>query len=487
VVEMMPARVADSLGVRKDFDKRLREKLSLYQGTYRSGPQSTASTDDARRSRIDQPLSAIASTPFDPGRARVERSTLSGGLRLLTSVDRSAPSVTVAVYLGGGVRYENEKNNGITSLLREAMLNSNDPKRNGSTYRQSLELMGPLAPYQDRDMWGVSISVPASEWMEALAKIGSMVGHPDLDSVTVDASRIMLLTSLDKWHEDDNAQRNRLIFATKYTVSGYRLPGVGTRLNLISMPTSAVTAFHKKMVVKPNVIVAVFGDVGAAEVAPAVEEAFHDVAATKFAPAIPQEMSFPGFREKWELGAGPNTTVQLAFNGPPASSPDMPVLYVVNSLLTGPGGWFQRYVLPESFARDASSIVAQAIDESPIIATLTINGPLQEENMVKLLFRQFKKVAGLELVGPEMDADLRSAKTHAVGSFYSIFTSNSGRAFQWARADLFGLAPDYLITLPSKMEAVTPDDLLKVGKRYFQKGDWEKQPYAIAETRPGGW
>ncbi len=488
VVEMMPDKTGDSTGVKKDFEKRFREKLALYQGTYRTGPQATASADDARRARIDQPLASISPAPFDPGRARVERAKLAGGLRLLTGVDHSAPVVTVAAYLNGGVRYENDKNNGITSLLRESMFNSNDPSRNGRTFRQSLELMGPLASYQDRDMWGVSVSVPASDWKEAMGRIGTMVAHPDLDSITVDATRIQLLTALDKWMEDDGAQRQRLIFATKYEVSGYRLPGVGNRVNLITIPTPAVSENYKKFVVKPNLIVAVFGDVNAAEVAPAVEEAFRAVSAAPFSPGpVPKELPFPGFREKWELGGGPNTTVQLAYNGPPASGPEMPVLYTVNSLLSGPYGWFAKYVEPEVFTRGATSIVAQAIDESPIVATITINGPAQEEAMVKLLFRQFKKVAGLELVGPELEADLKAAKIHAVGTFSGLFLSNTARAFQWARADLFGLPPDYLLTLPSKMEAVTPDDLMRVGKRYFQKGDWEKQPYAIAETRPGGW
>jgi len=487
-VEMMPSRTADSLGVKRDdLPKRFREKLALYQGTYRSGPLATASTDDARRARIDQAFAAIPATPVDAGRGRVERAKLGGGIKLLTGVDRSSPSVTIAVYMSGGVRYENDKNNGITSLLRESLLNSNDPKRNGLVYRQSLSLLGSIVPYQDRDMWGYSLAVPSSEWKEALNRLGTMLAHPDLDSTTVDATRILLLTALDKWQEDDSAQRQRLIFATKYTVSGYRLPGVGNRLNLISMPTSSVAAFYKKFVVKPNLVVAVFGDVNSSEVGPAVEEAFRDVGAGPFHPGEPpKDLPFPGFREKWELGGGANTTVQLAFNGPPASSPDIPVFYVVNSLLTGPYGWFAKYVMAEPSAQGASSIVAQAIDESPIIATMTITGPMQEEAMVKLLFRQFKKVAGLELVG-ELEADLRDAKTHAIGSFYAAFNTNTSRAFQWARADLFGLPPEYLLALPSKMEAVTPDDLRWVGKRYFQQGDWEKAPYAIAETRPGGW
>ncbi len=271
-------------------------------------------------------------------------------------------------------------------------------------------------------------------------------------------------------------------------MSGYRLPGLGTKVNLISIPASAVAEYHRKFVVKENLVVAVFGDVNPAEVAPAATEAFREVSAAPFHPGpVPRDLPFPGFREKWELGAGVNSTVQLAFNGPPAAGMEMPEFYVINSLLSGPYGWFARYIEAEAITQQASSIVAQGVDESPIVATLTISGTLQEEAMVKLLFRQFKKVAGLELVGPELDPLFRAAKTHAVGTFYSLFSSNTSRAFQWARADLFGLPADYLLTLPSKMEAVAPDDLMRVGKHYFQQGDWDKQPYAIAETRPGGW
>lgn len=488
VVEMTPQRAADSLGLKKDFDKRFQERLSLYQGTYRPGPQATASTDEARRARIDRAYASISPSPFDPGRARVDRSSLNGGVRLLTSADHSSPGVTVAVYLRGGVRYETEKTNGITSLLRESLLNSNDPKMNGRTYRQSLGLMGAFVPYQDRDMWGFSISVPSADWKEALGKVGAMLAHPELDSVTVDASRIYMLTAYDKWKEDDSAQRERLIFSTKYEISGYRLPGVGSRVSVISIPNAALTSYYNRFVVKPNIIVAVFGDVDAAEVAPAVEEAMSGVSAAPFTPGpVPRDLPFEGFREKWELGAGTITTIQLAFNGPPATGPEMPVFYVVNSLFTGPYGWFQKFIMDEPYAKGAASIVAQAADESPIIATMTISGDRVEEGMVKLLFRQFKKVAGMEMVGPELAKNLRDAKIHAIGTFYGTQGSNTSRAFQWARADLLQLPPDYLLTLPSKMDAVTPADLLRVGKHYFVPGDWEKAPYAIAETRPGGW
>lgn len=488
VVEMMPAQTADSLGVKKDFEKRFQEKIALYQGTYRSGPQPTASGDRERAARIDAPFASIPATPFDPGRGRVERQTLAGGLHLLVSEDHSSPGVTVAVYLNGGVRYETDKNNGVTSLLRETLLNTNDAKRRALTYRQTLGLMGSVVPYLDRDMWGVSVAVASSDWKDALERVGTMFSHPDLDTVNVDATRIFLLTALDKWADDDDAQRQRLIFKTKYLVSGYRLPGVGNKVNLISMPLATVRGYYREFVVKPNLYVAVFGDVKASEVGPAVEQAFGDVAAGPFRPGpVPQDAAFDGVREKWELGGGPSCTVQLAFAGPPAQGADVPTLYVINSLLTGPYGWFEQFVRTQPNVIGCTSIVAQAIDESPIIATLTLDGPLHEEEYFKLLHRQFKKLGGLELVGPQLLEDLSHAKQHAIGTFEAAFNTNTSRAFQWARADLFGLPPDYAITLPARMAAVSSGDVLAAGKKYFYEGNWQDRPYAVAETRPGGW
>lgn len=488
VVEMMPAAVADSLGNAKTFAKRFQEKLALYQGTFRSGPQATGSSDQERAARIDAPLASIAKTPFDAGRGRVERRTLAGGLHLLTSEDHSVPGVTIAVYLHGGVRYESDKTNGITSLLREAMLNTVDSTARGRTFRQSLGRIGSLVPYLDRDMWGVSLSIPATEWPSALERIGHMFAHPDLDTINVDATRIQILTALDKWVDDDDVQRNRLIFKTLYAVSGYRLPGVGDKVALISMPLSTVRDYYRTFVVKPNVYVAVFGDVTPSEIEPAVAKAFGDVGNGPFEPGpVPQEAGFEGVREKWELGAGPNCTVQLAFPGPPAQSLDMPALYVANSLLTGPKGWFEQFVRHQPSVIGCTSIVAQAIDDSPIIATLTTDGPAHEEEMFKLFQRQLRKVGGVELVGPDLQADLDNAKLHAIGTYEATLTSNTSRAFQWARADLFELPPDYVVTLPAKMQAITSDDMLSVGKRYIYAGEWQDRPYAVSETRPGGW
>ena len=487
VVEMMPSAIADSLGIRSGFEKRIREKMGINAAAYGQGPKVTQSSDQDRRRRVDAPLDQIPSAPLVAGRSRVDRTALSGGLRVLSSEDRSIPLVTIGVYLGGGVRYENDTNNGVTSLLRETLLSSADPKHEGAAYRISLPELGRMVPYQDRDMWGVSLSVPADSWQDALTRLGSMFTHPDLDTVTVDATRLLVLTALDSWLEDDAAQRARLIFPTKYQVSGYRLPGLGSRKNLVGMPMSEVLGWYGKFVVRANTVVTVFGDVRPAEVGPAVEKAFGALSDRPFAPGtIAMEGEFDDFRERWELGGGPDCTVTVAFNGPPAKSPDMPAMYVANSVLGGPRGWFKQYLTPNPFVKDANSIVSQAIDESPIIASVTVVGPVQEEDAVKLLFRQFKKVAFLPLTGALADT-LRYAKAHAVGSYLGLFTSNTTRGFQSGRGELFGLVPDYPLILPMRIDAITSADLTRIGQKYFEKDEFQRQPYAVSETRPGGW
>src|SRR5213593_3386077 len=183
-------------------------------------------------------------------------------------------------------------------------------------------------------MWGVSLSVPADSWRDALGRLGAMFAHPEIDTVTVDATRLLVLTALDRWLDDDAAQRARLIFPTKYEVSGYRLPGLGNRKNLITMPLEDIETWYRKFVVRGNTVVSVFGDVRPADVGPAVDDAFRDLPAKPFQPGtIAKEGEFEGLREKWELGGGPDCTVTLAFNGPPATSPDMPTMYVINSVL----------------------------------------------------------------------------------------------------------------------------------------------------------
>ncbi len=487
VIEMMPSDTADSLRIRDGFEKRIREKIGMNEAAYNQGPKVTQSAEQERRLRIDAPLAQIPTAPFDAGRSRIDRAALPGGLRVLASEDRSIPLVTIGVYLAGGVRYESDKNNGISAIVREVLLSSADSKAGGLQYRQSFADLGRLVPYQDRDMWGVSLSVPADSWRDALGRLGAMFTHPEIDTVSIDAARLLVLTALDKWLDDDGAQRARLIFPTKYQVSGYRLPGLGNRKNVVTIPIADVQAWYRRFVVRGNVVVSVFGDVRPGEVGPAVDEAFRDLPAKAFEPGtIAKEGEYEGFREKWELGAGPDCTVTLAFDGPPATSPDMPVMYVINSILSGPKGWFQTYLMSNPFVKDANSIVSQAVDESPIIASVTVTGPVQEESAVRLLFRQFKKVAFLEF-NAELADTLRFAKTHAAGSYLSLLNSNTSRAFQAGRGELFGLSVEYPVVLPAKIDAVTADDLLRVGLKYFEKDEFNRRPYAISETRPGGW
>lgn len=489
VHEMAPQGALGAIGASKDPDKRIREKLGMATATYGSGPSATASTDADRRSRLDAPLAKISPAPVESGRGQVERVVLPGGTRLLVGEDWSAPLAAIGVYMLGGVRYENDASNGITALLREVLMNVDDPAHPGHTYRQALTRLGRLLPYQDRDTWGYSISMPSASVEEALGVLGAMLAPAPLDTVTVDASRISVMRALDGWLQDDEAQRQRLIFPTRYQVSGYRLPGLGNRRNLASIPQADLEAFRSTFIVRHNIVIAVFGAVRAADAKVWVERALQSLPDRPFAPGpIPKEGAYTTeFREKWELGAGPRSSVTIAFPGPRASSPDMTVFYVINSLLSGPRGWFAKHVLPLGVVMSANSIVSQAIDESPIIAQMDTDGTTREEEGVRYMFRQFKKAALVPLVGDELGEDFRNAKQHAVGSYLRLFTSNTSRAFQWGRAELFGLGPDYPLTLAAKMDAVKHEDLLSVGLRYFQKDDMTRQPYAIAETRPGGW
>jgi zinc protease len=488
IVTMAPKNIVDSLDLFKGLEARMREKATLAASTYSGGgPLAPVSAPDERRRRVDAPLAAVPATPRDAGRGQVVRNNVDG-IRVLASEDRSAEVATIAVYLEGSVRYETEKNNGITRLLRETLLTSADPQADGRAYRFSLVEMGRFAPYQDRDMWGYSLTVPADRWKEALARLGAMIAKPEIDSITIDATRLLVLDQQSQWLESDAARRRQLIFDTKYQVSGYRLPLVGSRTSIISVGIDEVGAFYKKMVVKPNLVVAVFGDVKADEVGPAVADAFRAVAPGPFAPGtVAKDGPFENFREKWELGEGPLCTVSIAFAGPPASSPDLPVTYIVNSLFMNPRGWLQKFVREKSaFVRDLDSYVAHGIDESPIIATVSCDGPPTEEQVVRMLFGQFRSLASIRLTG-NFAGDLEDAKRYAVGSFQMQLASNQGRAFQFARAEVFKLPADYVIAFPTRLQAVTPEDMNDYAFRYFQYPDAGRRPYAVCETRPGGW
>ncbi|HEU4724453.1 MAG TPA: insulinase family protein, partial [Candidatus Eisenbacteria bacterium] len=419
IIAMAPRNYVDSLDLYKDLESKVLEKVATASAAYRSagGPLATVSTPDERRRRVDAPLAAIPAAPRDAGRGRVTRSTIDG-IRVLASEDHGAEIATISVFLEGSVRYENAKNNGITRLLRETMLTSADPAAGGRSYRFSLVEIGRFTPYQDRDMWGYSITVPAGRWKESLGRLGAMLAKPEIDTVTVDATRMFVLDQQTQWLENDDARRRQLIYTTKYETSGYRFPLVGSRMNVIDLPLGELAAFYKTFVVKPNLVVAVFGDVKSDEVGPAVAEAFRGVGDGPFAPGpVAKEAPFEGFREKWELGEGPNCTVSLAFEGPPASSPQIPTTYVVNSLFTNPRGWFTKYVREKSVVvRDIQCYVAHAIDESPLIATVTAENPPAEETTVRMLLGQFRSLAAVKLVD-ESAPELEDAKRHAVGNF----------------------------------------------------------------------
>src|SRR2546421_13097032 len=107
-------------------------------------------------------------------------------------------------------------------------------------------------------------------------------------------------------------------------MSRHGLHQLGCHHTLTARPITEIVSWYRKFVVQPNMVVAVFGDVDPAAERAEVERAFAGIPARPFQPGtVAQEGDFEGFREKWELGAGPYSTVTIAFNGPLARSPDI--------------------------------------------------------------------------------------------------------------------------------------------------------------------
>jgi len=131
----------------------------------------------------------------------------------------------------------------------------------------------------------------------------------------------------------------------------------------VSLPHQEIVDWYRTFAVQPNMVISVFGDVDPASVSPEIEKDFHDVSSKPFQPGtVAQEGDFDGFREKWELGAGPTSTVTIAFNGPPAKSPDVPAIYVVASLLCALLAATQLTVFAASSLRDAFLDAGYTVD-----------------------------------------------------------------------------------------------------------------------------
>lgn len=206
----------------------------------------------------------------------VHRYELANGLRLLVKEDHRLPFVDFRLAFSGGLLAETPATSGLTALMSR-LLSKGTRRRSATELATEIEsLGGSLEPYGGNHSFGLTAEVLSGDFAHGLDLVADVILNPAWPSDAVERERDVQLASI-------RGQRDHLLQCAfkglrrgLFGENGYGLDGLGTEANVRRFTASDVDAFHRRLAVPNNAVLAIYGDIHADAVRAEVEQAFRD-------------------------------------------------------------------------------------------------------------------------------------------------------------------------------------------------------------------
>ena len=420
-------------------------------------------------------LAAESATKQPESAGEIQKFELPNGLRLLVREDPRLPLVSMVSCFKAGVLAETAADNGITKLYSNVLLKGTKTRTASQIAEQIESVGGGIGSDSGNNSFSVSVKVMQPDLKLGLEILSDVLLHPALPESEIAREKELQLASLKAEEEEMVNVASKLLRRNLFQGHPYALRPNGTPESLATLDHAKLQAFHDKFAVGKNGVIAVFGNVKAAEVKALVEKALGKLPPGEPALAnIPQPKPLEKDLTVEENKPKAQAILMVGFLGSDMFSKDAEPLSLINEACSDLGSrFFLRIREQMGLAYFVSSSQTLGLVPGPFVFYLGTS-PDKVDPVQKAFFEEIKKLADDGLT----DVELARAKEKLIGEQDIRNQSNDSFAYATALDELYGLGFDHYKALKARVAAVNLAQVKDVANRYFQK------PYVFALVQP---
>ncbi len=425
------------------------------------------------------PLAALAQPkpPLPTPGSAVREARLKNGMQVLLIEDHAAPVATFSVFYKVGSRNESAGTTGSAHLLEHMMFKGTETRKKGEIMA-SLDRVGAqwnASTFYDYTNYYETVPIEKLE-MAVQLEADRMVHSLILDQER-DLERVVVRNELERGESSPTRSLSEDLWSEAYKAHAYHHPVIGWRSDVEGVPTSELRAFYKTFYQPDNAIAVVVGDFKSDAALALVEKHFGPLPGGHSFPAVyTTEPEQYGPRRLTIQKPGDVKVVAIGFKAPAATDPDTVPLKLLHLILTGeldlgpfgdpltPGISNRLYqALVDKELATGVGIEYTPLKDPGLFLVMALPRPEVDHAKVEAAIRAQLERLTKEPVTKE---ELERAKSRAQAAYGLMQDGTSGRAMllgyfaaiaDWRLADEF----------PARLKTVTPDDLLRVAKKYF--------------------
>lgn len=396
-----------------------------------------------------------------------QRSVLANGLRVVTSVMTHTQSVSVAVFVGAGSRYESADLAGVSHFIEHLPFKGSARWPTAREVSEAIEGVGGIMNAStDRETTVFWCKVARPHFRTALAVLLDMLMNPLLDAEEVEKEREVIQEELRMTYDNPSYQVDLLIDEALWPDQAMGRDVGGTPDTVAAIGQEAIRDYMIRQYNPANTVVAVAGNVQHDEVTTLLSDA---TGGWRPQPALAWEPVAEGDADgpvvKIERRRSDQSHLCLALPGLPLDHPDRYALSLLNVMLGD--GMSSRLFLSlretQSLAYDVSSSINHFRDCGSMVIYCGVE-PRKAGDAVRALMRELD---GMRAEAEERE--LHKAREYAVGRLLLRMEDSRAVASWLGSQELLQERVATVDEVVARLYAVTPAEVAEVAARLFRQ------------------
>ncbi|MFM7150284.1 MAG: M16 family metallopeptidase, partial [Gemmataceae bacterium] len=429
--------------------------------------ESKAGAGGASRSAFSRHLARWpdeATTSFDLKQAK--RVELPNGMIVLLFETRRLPIIQMSAVVRESGLFQADDQLGVAALTG-MLLDEGTTNRSGTAIAEAIENVGGSLS-MDED--GGSVKILAPHRKLGLDLLADCLRNPAFPEKEFSQNKARLLSSIQEMEVQPETKAAQAYRRLVYGAHPLGRPGMGTVKTVEKLTPEQCRAFHRKVFLPNNTILALAGDFDSRTVMAEIEERFGDWKKQDLPTVKRPDVPLP---EKFTetiltMPQAAQLQVFLGHVGIRRKDPDFYKLLVMDHILgTGPGftdRLSSRLRDREGLAYTVSAAITSTADLEPGLFTCYIGTDTENLEKVKKLFlEELNRIRDTKPTAEEV-AD---AKTYLIGRRQLQFATTSGIATQLVNIERFNLGFQYLEDSVKAISAVTAEDIQAMAKKHL--------------------